>query len=242
MAATLEPVPATERRPPNAALLRVRLVTLAFLMLFVELALIRWLGANVLYLSFFSNIVLLGSFLGVGLGFLWAGRRDVPLLRFAPLTLGALVLFVHFVPVKVVSSGGDLIFFGAELVPDGPPRELMLPLVFLVVAAVLMCIGDGIARTFRELKNLEAYQFDIIGSILGVVAFTILAFVGAQPIVWGVVVAVILVWATRPRRLEVVLVVVPLVAMVGTLASESFRDRDLDALLQGDLQRHGGRR
>lgn len=197
-------------------------------MLFVELALIRWLGANVLYLSFFSNIVLLGSFLGVGLGFLWAARRDFGLLRIAPLALGGLVVFVHFVPVKVVATGGNLIFFGAELKPDGPPRWVMLPLVFLAVAAVLMCIGDGIARTFKELKNLDAYQFDIIGSIIGVVIFTVLAFFGAQPIVWGTVVAVVIVWATSPRRLgQVALIVVPLVVMVGTLASESFRENEI---------------
>ncbi|MDR2986774.1 MAG: hypothetical protein LBV34_18245 [Nocardiopsaceae bacterium] len=41
-------------------------------MLFVELALIRWLGANIVYLSYYSNFVLLGSFLGIGLGFLRA--------------------------------------------------------------------------------------------------------------------------------------------------------------------------
>src|SRR4029077_14250656 len=105
-------VAAHEPAPVNVVALRVRLVVLSFLMLFVELALIRWLGANVLYLSFFSNIVLLGSFLGVGLGFLWAGRRSFELLKLTPVVLGGLVLFVHFVPVRVVAAGGDLIFFG----------------------------------------------------------------------------------------------------------------------------------
>ena len=52
-----------------------RLVLLSFLMLFVELALIRWTGSNVVYLSYFSNFVLLGSFLGIGLGFLRGERR-----------------------------------------------------------------------------------------------------------------------------------------------------------------------
>ena len=50
-----------------------RLVVASGLMLFVELALIRWTGANVLHLSYFSNFVLLGSFLGIGLGFLRSG-------------------------------------------------------------------------------------------------------------------------------------------------------------------------
>ena len=170
--ATTDPItsePNPEQGLPTASprALRIRLVVLTFLMLFVELALIRWLGGSVVYLSYFSNIVLLGSFLGVGLGFLWAGRSEFSLLRFTPLVLGALVLFVHFVPVTLQAVGTDLIFFGRELKPNGPPREVLLPAIFIVVAAVLACIGDGIARTFRQLANLDAYQFDLIGSIVG---------------------------------------------------------------------------
>lgn len=53
----------------------LQLFALSFLMLFVELALIRWSGALVIYLSYFSNFVLLGSFLGIGIGFLRARAR-----------------------------------------------------------------------------------------------------------------------------------------------------------------------
>jgi len=42
-----------------------RLVLGSALMLFLELALIRWLGSNIVHLSYFSNFVLLGSFLGM---------------------------------------------------------------------------------------------------------------------------------------------------------------------------------
>jgi hypothetical protein len=38
----------------------LQLFVLSFLMLFVELALIRWSGALVIYLSYFSNFVLTG--------------------------------------------------------------------------------------------------------------------------------------------------------------------------------------
>lgn len=202
--------------------LRIRLVALCFLMLFVELALIRWLGGNVLYLAYFSNIVLLGSFLGIGLGFLWADRSRFELLRFAPLALGALVVFVHNVPVTVKSAGGDLIFFGAELRPSGPPRELALPAVFLAVALVLACIGNGIAVTFRQLKNLEAYQFDLIGSLIGIVGFTFLSFLGTPPIVWSLIASAVLVATIWPKTIrDVALVGLPLLALLGTLGIES---------------------
>ena len=50
-----------------------RLILGSALMLFLELALIRWLGANIVHLSYFTNFVLLGSFLGIGIGFLICG-------------------------------------------------------------------------------------------------------------------------------------------------------------------------
>jgi hypothetical protein len=52
---------------------RPRLFLASFLMLFVELALIRWTAANDIYLAHLTNFVLLASFLGIGIGFLLAG-------------------------------------------------------------------------------------------------------------------------------------------------------------------------
>lgn len=182
--------------------LRAQLILTAFLMLFIELALIRWLGANVLYLAYFSNIVLLGSFLGIGLGFLWTSRGERSLFPFAPLLLAALIVIARVLEVRVGIEGESLIFFGLDT--TGPPRWLVLPVVFLAVAAVMMCIGDGVARAFQRLRNLDAYQFDLVGSLLGSAGFALLAFVQADPIVWGSIAAVGLVVALRPRQLGTV--------------------------------------
>src|SRR3712207_8603910 len=93
---------------------RTRLVLLSFLMLFVELALIRWTGSNVVYLSYFSNFVLLGSFLGIGVGFLRA-RARVDLFPWAPLALALLVAFVLLFPVRIDRSGSELVYFGSQI-------------------------------------------------------------------------------------------------------------------------------
>src|ERR1041385_2178979 len=113
---------------------RGRLVLLSFLMLFVELALIRWTGANVVYLSYFSNFVLLGSFLGIGVGFLRA-KKSPDLFRFSPVLLAFFVGFITAFPVVIDRSGSGLIFFGS-LSERGLPLWLMLPLIFLSVAAI----------------------------------------------------------------------------------------------------------
>ena len=171
--------------------LRVRMLALSFLMLFVELALIRWTGSNILYLSYFSNFILLASFLGIGLGFLRADAR-YDLFRFAPIALAALIAFVRIFPVQIDRSGTELIFFAALGTHSGLPPWLTLPVLFLGVAGVMTLIGEGVARTFRRFPPLEAYRLDILGSIGGIIAFSILSFLGAPPLAWGLLVAVAL--------------------------------------------------
>ena len=48
-------------------MLALRIAAASFLVLFLEIALIRWLPAQIRLLSFFSNFILLASFLGIGL-------------------------------------------------------------------------------------------------------------------------------------------------------------------------------
>src|SRR5918999_1922505 len=91
---------------------RIRLLLASFLMLFVELALIRWAGSNVVYLSYFSNFVLLGSFLGIGIGFLRASSVRNSF-AWAPIALFLFVSFIRLFPVEVDRSGTDVIYFGS---------------------------------------------------------------------------------------------------------------------------------
>ena len=168
-------------------------------MLFLELALIRWIGSNVLYLSYFSNFVLLASFLGIGLGFLRANAAH-DLFPFAPIALTALVAFVRVFPVEIDRSGTELIFFGALGTRSGLPPFVTLPLLFLGVAAVMALVGEGVARTFRRFSPLEAYRLDILGSLAGIITFSALAFLEAPPFVWGVVVAAALFLLIDRRR------------------------------------------
>ena len=46
-----------------------------FLVLFLELASIRWFAANVIFLQFFTNVVLLACFLGMSCGCMAARQR-----------------------------------------------------------------------------------------------------------------------------------------------------------------------
>jgi len=197
---------------------RFRLILLSFVMLFVELALIRWAGEDVLYLSYFSNFVLLGSFLGIGIGFLRA-RSRLNLFPYAPLALAALVAFVRFFPVKIRSSGSELLFFGV-VQRSGPPRYVVLAVVFVAVTAAMAFVGEGVARAFANFRPLDAYRLDLIGGVAGIVVFSALSFLDSRPFVWGVVVAAALAALYLPNLR--VLQVAGLIALVVILAAESF--------------------
>src|SRR6478672_4137000 len=51
------------------------LFLISFLILFLELACIRWFGSTVIFLTFFTNIVLMACVLGMTVGCLSASRR-----------------------------------------------------------------------------------------------------------------------------------------------------------------------
>jgi hypothetical protein len=166
-------------------------------MLFLELALIRWTGSNILYLSYFSNFVLLASFLGIGIGFLRAGARRSLFPR-APAALVILVTFVLIFPVQIDRSGSELIYFGALGTRTGLPTWATLPVIFAGVAIVMAMVANGVAQAFALFPPLEAYRLDIMGSLFGIAAFTLLAFTGAPPLAWGIVVTVAFAVLLRP--------------------------------------------
>jgi len=176
---------------------RLRLVLGSTLMLFLELALIRWLAGNIVHLGYFSNFVLLGSFLGVGLGFL-RYRPGIAKPYYFLVVLAALVVIVLKFPVTVDRSGNDLVFF-TSLHTSGPPAWVILPIVFCAVAAVMAGPGELVAACFVELPRLDAYRFDIMGSLLGIASFTALSFLRAPSVVWGIVVAVLSLVLLSPR-------------------------------------------
>ncbi|HLB62619.1 MAG TPA: spermidine synthase [Actinomycetota bacterium] len=194
--------------------LRVRLVALSFLMLFVELALIRWTGSHVLYLSYFSNFVLLGSFLGIGVGFMRA-RSSRNLFPLAPVALVLLVSFVRIFPVEIDRAGRDLLFFGQHST-TGLPLAVTLPTIFVASACIMALIAEGVGRTFVLFEPLDAYRLDIVGSIAGTVVFSALSFLGVPPIGWGLVVAAVFVALERPRLPGISRVaVIGLIALLG---------------------------
>jgi hypothetical protein len=158
----------------------IKLFLASFGVLFLELALIRWVPAYIRMLGYFSNFVLIGSLLGCGVGVLTHANAR---LRLPPLPILLLVLIVivmrNQLALRVPTT--DILFYGAV----EPEQSLwIIPLVVGAVAIVFVPFGQQIGRLFADLPPLTAYAVDIGGSLAGIAAFAALAMVHAPPVVW----------------------------------------------------------
>ncbi len=207
----LETVESTHAHQKSRGLRRVglELVAISFVVLFQELALIRWLPAQVRVVAYFPNLVLISAFLGLGLGSLRSRGRSLVWLW--PLALGLVVggawalSHVAFT-ARGVSQHLWLLYY--DLPEDGWVYEgVRLPLVALFVLCALsfvplgQAIGQRLNRFHERSSALWGYAFDLGGSLLGVIGFAVASFMQLFPVVWfAVVFLAAALWFLADRR------------------------------------------
>ena len=163
---------------------RARIFLVSFTLLFFELLCIRWIPAYVRYLSYFTNFILLASFLGMGLGIL-AARR--PTFRFPafPLLVLALVVVVALNRFELNISSTDVLYFGSGTTGFARAENfVLLPLIFTFVAAAFIPLARSLGLLFTKTEPLTAYTYDILGSLAGTAAFFLIGLFSLPPVVW----------------------------------------------------------
>ena len=180
------------------------LILISFLILFLELACIRWFPAHVLYLTFFTNVVLLASFLGMSVGCLAAGRQR----NYLALTLLLFVIalaahaveissgsFMNFVDVGHQASPQQ-VYFGTEyhsqdLSRFAIPVEILCGFFFIIIALGFVGPGQELGRALKRWPNrLQAYTLNIVGSIVGIVLFAACSWLELSSFWWFLVVTI----------------------------------------------------
>ena len=141
-------------------------------MLFVELLLIRWIPANVVYLGFFRNFLLMASFLGIGAGILF-GRdptRVPPVaVRAGPAGGRRPRRDVH-APRLHRPVGRDRVR-DHERATGGPRNFLILALIVMLTSIIMAAAALPLGRLLTSMPPLRAYAIDICGSMTGIAAF-----------------------------------------------------------------------
>jgi SAM-dependent methyltransferase len=188
------------------------LFLVSFLILFFELAAIRWFAATVVFLTFFTNIVLLGCFLGMSVGLL-AARRPQNFIRaslpLAMLSMGlAILTFVFYASWEgqvTITMGNQqaspqLVYFGAEYRPADPGRWL-IPIwavggaFFALIALTFVGLGQVMGRAFAAIPDrILAYTVDVAGSLAGIAAFAAMSYFELPPTVWYVPIVLLMLY------------------------------------------------
>ena len=177
---------------------------ISLLILFLELAGIRWFPAHVLYLTFFTNVVLLASFLGMSVGCLAAGNpRNY--LTWTPLLLAVALASAHAVEIssglfaKFLDVGNQAspqqVFFGTEyhsqdLSRYAIPVEVLCGFFFLIIALAFIGPGQELGRALKRWPNrVQAYTLNIIGSIAGISLFAACSWLELSSFWWFLLIA-----------------------------------------------------
>src|SRR5215468_9957189 len=180
------------------------LFLISVLILFLELANIRWFPAHVLYLTFFTNVVLLACFLGMSVGCLAARQRRsylswTPLLLIIALLAGNAVeissgSFLKFADTSHDASSQHIYFGTATHTQDlsryAIPVEVLCGFFFLTIALALIGPGQELGRALaRQPNRVKAYTLNIAGSIAGIVLFALFSWLQWSPILWFFLIA-----------------------------------------------------
>jgi len=168
----------------------VQLALCTFGILVLELAIIRWMSSQIRIVAYFSNVVLLAAFLGMGLG-IALGRKRPGLVHFCLPALAILSMVLAFSRqlrlMNLSFPDPSLSLWGA----DSPTTlwgfvwaTLLVGAIFWAVASVFVFASVPIGGLFERMPALSAYSADLLGSLAGVLAMTAAAAFGTPPVVW----------------------------------------------------------
>ncbi len=181
------------------------LFLISFLGLYFEILVIRWLSTELRVFAYFTNFPLMACFLGLGLGFVLVNR-------FRHLQLAFPILFCLFLSLVIVATvavpllsypgSSEEYIWGLK---EGPSLHSLvfygvILFFFFFNVVCFIPLGYLTGRLMNSFAPLEAYSVNIVGSLVGVWAFSAISFFNFTPIVWFAVGFVLFLWLVRGER------------------------------------------
>jgi|RhiMetdeSRZDD1v2_1073273.scaffolds.fasta_scaffold19060_3 hypothetical protein len=176
----------------------MQLFLLSFVALYFELIVIRWLSSEIRIFAYLKNLPLIASFLGLGLGCA-CSKSSWRFFKYFPLTIGILCciiafsgqLGITFLPFPI----GDYLIVGdvtggfdystlANKVWALIKFVAVVLAVFSLCAYVFLALGQKLGQLLEQFPPLVAYTINILGSLLGVLAFSLISLAGWPPMAW----------------------------------------------------------
>lgn len=212
----------------------LELLAVSFVVLFQELALIRWLPSQVRVVAYFPNLILISAFLGLGVGCLRAKRPSM-LWMWAPslLVIVGVSTLLSRVAFTANSISEHLWLLYYDLPDDAPVVQgVRAPILvsFILSAASFVPLGQLVAQRIQRFQErssaLWGYSLDLAGSLLGVIGFAVVSFLRTFPIFWFAtflaIGSTLFLGTRRGWRLHVVAAVMVLAVVLGSESAHHY--------------------
>lgn len=172
----------------------VRMFLISFAALFFEILMIRWIASEIRIFGYFKNLILIACVVGMGLGCALSGRDSKDDEQAGPwfpvfmvaiagiLALAAPLSLTHMSFIFTLD-----LFVWDQFVPSATAflRNICVMLgVFLLVVATFDFLGREMGRELSKLPPLKGYSANLLGSLAGVVAYSLLSYLETPPTVW----------------------------------------------------------
>ena len=201
------------------------LFLISALSLFLELAVIRWIAGEVRLFAYFKNLPLLAAFLGLSIGFSLVGKGRDYSSAFALLLAIFVILVIAF---NKITSTKHIVYPGSQDEFFWFPAQLSswLSLIiflgtvivfFLFIVFLFIPLGQLIGKEMARHQPVPAYVVNILASLIGVWAFTLVSYLRTPPLLWfGLFVIGYLLYkqpGVKNNRFNLLLLVLPLAAI-----------------------------
>lgn len=243
----------------------LELFFISVLALYIELLLIRWLSSEIRIFAYFKNIVLISSFMGLGLGCALADKIQRKwsisffilffIAAFAPFLGLTYIIFLD--PRKFYILGS--VFKDHAAGYTGPGTDMIIFALFIIILVFFLSVdafvllGLRLGKLLNEFKPIPAYTINIFGSLVGVVLFSFISALWLPPLVWIILAALGLLYF-YPRiaaSLAVVIMALIIISVLGIKETivwspyykiQLFKNQGYlpyDLLINNDIFHHG---
>lgn len=188
-----------------------KLFLASFAALYFELVIIRYLSTEIRAFAYLKNLPLIASFFGIGLGMILGAPRK-RLMRLFPVVALALFAAIAFAPVfnltHIPLPRTDYYVWGGftDVSKSLVPLSFLLPIIDILVLLVgfFMVLGGIVGEQLAQFDPLPGYGINLAGSLAGVAAFTLIAFLRLPPVAWTSLAFLCLVPFFRQSKLALV--------------------------------------
>src|SRR5208283_871526 len=190
------PWPMTDA-PEDRSRMKWEMFALSFTALFLEMMVIRWVPSVVHLVAYYANLMLLSSFLGLGVGAMAAGRRR-SLFDWFPVLLACEIGTLVLCRGAVIGTTAAEARFNA--LNPAVFNTGVLVWIFVSNALVFVPLGQRMGVLFNAMPRLSAYAWDLAGSLCGTLAFGVFSLRFFSPLAGMAVVMIVYLAMSGPTR------------------------------------------